>query len=384
MFAVEIKELGAIQRTNSGYFQQTPFWSEFKAAHGWTFRAFRISWKKDESGADADLCGEEDVCVLTRAFLHGKLTIAYVPLFPSLPAKDIAANEQNIEFSNLLNDIALSLKPFLPKNTLCIRFDPAVGFDTPDERDYFVRGIKVIAFADRLRLKKSRVDIQPPDSTRIFLEPTEEELLSAMKSKWRYNINLSARKGVTVTRTTGAEEALDAELDVFYDLHKITAERDGIAIHSRDYYRDLLVKSAEERTAGKDVPVVSLYIARHEADALGAIITLNSKTESIYLYGCSSNVKRNLMPNFLLQWTAMKDAKAYGSHWYDMYGMPPTDDENHPMHGLYLFKTGFGGKNIHRIGSIDVPLSALYRLYDCAERARAFWHKKILKKIRGR
>lgn len=90
------------------------------------------------------------------------------------------------------------------------------------------------------------------------------------------------------------------------------------------------------------------------------------------------------MPNFLLQWTAMKDAKNYGSKYYDMYGMPPTDDPNHPMHGLYQFKTGFGGKNIHRPGTFDIPASLFYKSYSAAENLRAFWHKKILKKIRGR
>ena len=90
------------------------------------------------------------------------------------------------------------------------------------------------------------------------------------------------------------------------------------------------------------------------------------------------------MPAYLVQWTAIKDAKAFGSKIYDFYGMPPTDDENHPMHGLYLFKTGFGGAHVHRPGSFDIPLSSLYSFYTLAENARAFWNKKILKKIRGR
>ncbi|MBQ2429941.1 MAG: peptidoglycan bridge formation glycyltransferase FemA/FemB family protein, partial [Alistipes sp.] len=39
------------------------------------------------------------------------------------------------------------------------------------------------------------------------------------------------------------------------------------------------------------------------------------------------NIKRNLMPAYLLQWNAIKDAKNFGSQIYDFYGMPPTDDE---------------------------------------------------------
>ena len=267
---------------------------------------------------------------------------------------------------------------------MCIRFDPAIEFLSPEERDEFNVGVRVVSFADRLKIKKNKVDIQPPDSTQINLLPSEEEILSAMKSKWRYNINLSARKGVEIICVTGDNPEFSKYLDIFYDLYKITAERDGIAIHSKKYYEDLLKKSSEEIKAGKNVPKISLYIAKHEEDFLGAIITLFSKTESVYLYGCSSNTKRNLMPNFLLQWTAMKDAKNYGSEYYDMYGMPPTDDPNHPMHGLYLFKTGFGGKNIHRPGTFDIPTNIFYKAYSAAENLRAFWHKKVMKKIRGR
>ena len=76
--------------------------------------------------------------------------------------------------------------------------------------------------------------------------------------------------------------------------------------------------------------------------------------------------------------------KNYGSKIYDFYGIPPTGSENHPMHGLYLFKTGFGGREVHRPGSVDIPLSKVYGLYCLAENLRAFYHKKIMKKIRGR
>lgn len=380
MFDIEVKEIQEKNCPNSGYFQQTPFWCEFKQNHGWNYQKLEINYKSQEHNLDKT----EQVSVLVRTFAKKMFSLAYVPLFPALPFEGIIPNDQNIEFCNLLNELGLAIKPFLPKNTICIRFDPAVGFDSPEERDEFVNGTYMVSFADRLKLHKNKVDIQPPDSTQINLIPSEDEILNNMKTKWRYNVNLSARKGVEIEKITGSSSDLSEKLDIFYDLYKITAERDGIGIHPKKYYEDLLKKSSQEIAEGKDVPVISLYIAKHEEDYLGAIITLFSHDEAIYLYGCSSNVKRNLMPNFLLQWTAMKDAKAYGSSYYDMYGMPPTDDENHPMHGLYLFKTGFGGKNIHRIGSFDVSLKFAYRFYRKAENLRAFWHKKVMKKIRGR
>lgn len=243
----------------------------------------------------------------------------------------------------------------------------------------------MVSYADRLKLRKNSVDIQPPDSTLVDLTGTEEEILEKMHSKWRYNIRLSERKGVAIHRYLGNDINLSEKIDKFYELTKITNARDGNASHAKAYYADLIKSSAEEISKGRDVPVISLYIAEHEGEEIASIMTLFSHDEAIYLYGASSNNKRNLMPNHLLQWTAMKDAKAYGSKFYDMYGMPPEGkDENHPMHGLYMFKANFGGKNIHRTGSWDIPLKAIYRPYSVAEKLRAFWHKKVIKKIKGR
>jgi lipid II:glycine glycyltransferase (peptidoglycan interpeptide bridge formation enzyme) len=83
-----------------------------------------------------------------------------------------------------------------------------------------------------------------------------------------------------------------------------------------------------------------------------------------------------------LQWQAITDAKKSHCVEYDFYGIPPNSDENHPMHGLYRFKTGFGGAIVHRPGSIDAPLSRLYALYRAAENLRAFYHKKLKKRVR--
>ena len=419
MFDIRIKKADSIFRTNEGSFLQLPFWCEFKASHGWKYQSFiaeaKIPAEEKSSARECDIEDQPEkfeersyeFSVLTRSFAKGLFSLAYIPLFPSLLYKctdeekiDAAFESENqnvlldenlvtpesqtIEFAVFLSELTGALKAFLPKNCICVRYDPDVVFSNPSDRDTFNYGLKLVSFADHLKLRKNKVDIQPPDSTQIDLTASEEEILSRMKRKWRYNIRLAEKKGVVIEKNLGNDDNLSEKLDIFYKLYRITSERDGIAIHQKSYYEDLLRRSSDQIKEGRDVPQVSLYLARHEDDYLGAIITLFSKTESIYLYGCSSNEKRNLMPNFLLQWTAMKDAKAYGSSYYDMYGMPPTDDENHPMHGLYLFKTGFGGKNIHRCGSWDVQLKSVYKLCIMAENLRAFWHKKVLKKIRGR
>ena len=426
MFNIQIHKIETSSHENDGTFLQTPFWCEFKARHGWTYRRFEIEYtlpplnaeegceKSKSSVAERSLSGVEgqrstEVAVLNRSFAKGFFSIAYIPLFPKLPYEctpedlldkafddegDTAAlagqeiitpETQTIEFAHFLKELAAALKPELPTNTIAIRFDPDVSFSSPEDRDLFNYGMKMVSYADKLKLRKNSVDIQPPDSTLVDLAGTEEEILEKMHSKWRYNIRLSERKGVVVHRYLGNDINLSEKLDKFYELTKITNARDGNASHAKAYYLDLIKSSAEEISKGRDVPVISLYIAEHEGEEIASIMTLFSHDEAIYLYGASSNNKRNLMPNHLLQWTAMKDAKAYGSKVYDMYGMPPEGkDENHPMHGLYMFKSNFGGKNIHRTGSWDIPLKAIYRPYSAAEKLRAFWHKKVIKKLKGR
>ena len=423
MFNIQIKEISNSQHQNDGTFLQTPFWCEFKARHGWTYKRFDVDYNLPPLNTNEDACENHksspvvesvettgavttELAVLNRSFAKGAFSIAYIPLFPKLPYECtpeevidkafednpvvecslITPETQTIEFVHFLNELAAALKPQLPANTIAIRFDPDVSFSTPEDRDLFNYGMKTVAYADRIKLRKNSVDIQPPDSTLVDLTGTEEEILERMHSKWRYNIRLSAKKGVEVKKYTGKSINLSEKIDKFYELTKETNARDGNSSHAKDYYLDLIKSSAQEIDAGKDVPLISLYIAEHEGEEIAAIMTLFSHDEAIYLYGASSNKKRNLMPNHLLQWNAMKDAKAYGSKYYDMYGMPPEgEDENHPMHGLYMFKANFGGRIIHRIGSWDMPLKPFtYKLYSIAEGARAWWFKKFIKKLHGR
>ena len=423
MFDIKIHKIESSAHENNRTFLQTPFWCEFKARHGWSYRRFEVEYTLPPLNSNEDICDKsketlkqvqgdsvrQELAVLNRRFAKGLFSIAYIPLFPKLLYKCtpeellkkafddegdtsalagqeiITPETQAIEFAHFLSELSIALKPQLPSNTIAIRFDPDVSFNTPEDRDLFNYGMQLINYADHLKIRKNSVDIQPPDSTLVDLTGTEEEILEKMHSKWRYNIRLSERKGVTVHRYLGNDINLSEKIDKFYELTQITNARDGNASHAKSYYLDLIKSSAEEISQGRDVPVISLYIAEHEGEEIASIMTLFSHDEAIYLYGASSNNKRNLMPNHLLQWTAMKDAKAYGSKYYDMYGMPPEGkDENHPMHGLYMFKANFGGKNIHRTGSWDVPLKPIYRAYSTAEKLRAFWHKKVIKKLKGR
>ena len=330
---------------SSDSFLQSAMWGLFKSQFDWNHRAFFVDW---------DGKGERPLLVLCRIIAPG-LGCAYIPWGPELPTGFPESNRLQA-----LDGLAQKIKNLLPRNTVFIRFDlPWYAEETAEP--------PAAAAQPGLPFRRASADIQPPDTVLIDLSPPPDEILGSMKQKWRYNIRLAEKRGVVVT------EAGPPGIDVFYRLLEETGKRDGIAIHSYSYYRILFDICNADSTLPLPGPRTQLkvYIASHEGDALAAIVVLFRGTQATYLYGASSNSKRNLMAPYALQWKAMQDAQSLGCLVYDLFGIPPTADPGHPMAGLYLFKTGFGGKIIHRPGSWDYPCRPfLYSLFSAVERLR--------------
>lgn len=75
-----------------------------------------------------------------------------------------------------------------------------------------------------------------PNTRLIDLRKTEEEILSDMKQKGRYNIRVAEKHDCRVERVAPTE----ANIDLFYEILKDTTERDGFSGNSRSYYEALL------------------------------------------------------------------------------------------------------------------------------------------------
>jgi len=360
---------------SGGDFLQGRFWAEFKAQAGWRYARYEATVG---DGASFPLS------VLERGLGAG-LGFAYVPHGPDYLGS--ASPEARTE---LLSGLAEALRPFLSRSCLFVRFDPAwyeVGTAAEDPSGEACAGespageAKAVAPTRpgrpslRAPLRKGS-DVQPPDSVILRIDRPDEELLAGMKPKWRYNVRLAEKKGV----------AVDSEgpraLNDFYRLYEATASRDRIAIHPRSYYERLFSLGAT--SVGTPRPELRLWVARFEGEALAAIVTLYYGETATYLYGASSDEKRNLMPAYALQWAAIRAARETGCLWYDFYGIPPSDAPDHPMAGLYRFKTGFGGEIRHYAGAWDYILRpAPYAAFRAAERARLFWHKGVRKRLGG-
>ncbi len=317
--------------------------------------------------------------VLIRNIVSG-FRVAYIPHGPHVHIPE----EQEQE---LLVALSRALRPKLPAGVFCIRFDPSWYRAEPIvdaepgskiERRICSRPIY------KTPLRKS-ADVQPPDTVVIDIAKSDEDILAAMKAKWRYNIRLAGKKNVLIESFDSAKDQKEA-VDIFYSLYETTGKRDRIALHPKSYYARLLTMAkaaCSTKTGTEPHPDVRIRIARHEGQPLASIITIFFGKEATYLYGASGDEKRNLMPAYALQWEAMMCAREAGCTRYDMYGIPPSDDPSHAMAGLYRFKTGFGGEIRHYPGCWDIPVRPLvYAAFRMIEQARLYWHKTIQKNIR--
>jgi lipid II:glycine glycyltransferase (peptidoglycan interpeptide bridge formation enzyme) len=137
-----------------------------------------------------------------------------------------------------------------------------------------------------------------------------------------------------------------------------TGLRDNFVVRSLAYFEkmyDHLVPPGYMR----------LYVAEHEGDILSGAINMMFGKKCWYVYGASSNTRRNVMPNYLLQWEMIKWAKESGCTLYDFRGISGDLDPSNPLYGLYRFKKGFNGVFTELIGEFDLVFDPLmYKLWD--------------------
>ncbi len=209
-----------------------------------------------------------------------------------------------------------------------------------------------------LKFVLSPHNIQPPRTILVDLNGSEDEILARMKQKTRYNIRLAQKKGVTV-RVWG-------DIPAFHRMMLVTGGRDGFGVHSLEYYQrvyDLF------HPAG----MCELLAAEHEGRLLAALMIFARGQRAWYFYGASADEGRNLMPTYLLQWEAMRWARARGCTAYDLWGVPDEDEavleanfetRRDGLWGVYRFKRGFGGELKRAAQALDrVYMPLAYRLY---------------------
>lgn len=317
-------------------------WGKLKSAHGWQAAHASIATPQSR------LMGTS--LLLFKQLPMGLGRIAYVPCGPVV----------DWDRPDLVDGIInATMKQARRHGAMAVVIEPDL-FDTPSDQHLL----------ERQKFAPLDFAIQPRRTVLVNLDVDEEvDILAAMKQKTRYNIGLAKRKGVVVRAGTPDDAA------AFYQMMQVTAERDTFGIHGFDYYQDFVRLFARD-----DTDAARLLIAEHEGQPLAGLIVTAVGKLGTYLYGASTNLKRELMPTYLLQWEAMLWARRRGCLSYDLWGIPDEDEatleaqfenRNDGLWGVYRFKRGFGGQVVRHIGAwVQVLSPWRWKLYQLARKFR--------------
>jgi peptidoglycan pentaglycine glycine transferase (the first glycine) len=305
-------------------------WGEFKEELGW--RVYRIAVEdQGQIVAGAQM--------LIKLAPLGLFSIAYVPRGP---VGNWLEEEVAPHLLSRLHRIAQQHR------AIFLRLEPPLVND-PATRQIL----------QNYHFRASSYTNQPRATLIVDLTQDLDHILKQMPRKTRYYIRYPAKKGVAVR--VGSQEDLPA----FYDLMKTTSRRGGFSARSRDYYE-------HEWQALADNEQVALFMAYHEDQLLAVRTAFCFGNYAADIHAASSNEYRDLRPNYLLVWEAVKWAKAKGCHTYDLWGIPdevgkaayegrdlPKPDRTDGLWGVYQFKRGFSQNVLFYAGAQDYVYSPL-------------------------
>lgn len=288
-------------------------WGAFKAEHGW-----------DVARAAGD--GFAVQLLLRR---RGGVAVGYVPRGPAVCWDDTDAVRGC----------------FAALDALCAEAGVALALIEPDAPLPPTFGLVTY------HLVPSPLTVQPLRTIIVACDRSDDALLAAMKQKTRYNVKLAAKRGVTVRQG----DAVD--LPAFYRLLETTATRDAFGVHTEAYYADLLRAFTPPHDG-------TLLLAEYAGNLAAAALLIRGGRMAIYLTGASSNLHREHMPTYALQFAALQWARDVGCTHYDLWGIPPTDEPPDAVQGaqqnvrdglwgVYRFKQGFGGDIVAYPGIVE-------------------------------
>lgn len=210
-------------------------------------------------------------------------------------------------------------------------------------------------------------DVEPSVTRMLHLGGSEEELLSSMKQKTRYNVRLAQKKGVEVEMLSSATHpGWAAAMDSWNVLLEETSTRHGIRHHPPAYYRHMISSLSEQG-------VLHIAVASHNGAVLAMNLLVRFGDTCTYVHGVSTQQHRELMAPYLLQWESILFAQQDGAQWYDMFGVAPHGDTQHRLAGVSRFKEGFGGSVYEYPGTFEFAIQPLwYKIYRAVKRVRTF------------
>ena len=330
---------------------QTSQWADLKSHFGWV--PYFLVWTEDQSGLQMRVYHEDKIeagipvaaGLLLEREAFPWLRVLYMPKGPLLADW---SNQYLLE--KILDDLAGFARQ---RRTLQMKIDPdlELGWGVPGGDDFqgCAEGKDFLEMLRRKGWVYSPEQIQFKNTVLVDLTEDEDQILARMKSKTRYNIRLSGRKGIQI-RLGG-----DSDLPALYRMYADTSLRAGFAIRGEAYYLKLWRSFLDESKGEGDDPQAQPIIAEYEGQMVAGAVIFKFGKQAWYLHGMSLPEHSEKMAPHLVQWEAIRWAKDQGCEKYDMWGAPDEFDESDSLWGVYRFKRGFGGEVTLTIGAWDFP-----------------------------
>jgi peptidoglycan pentaglycine glycine transferase (the first glycine) len=195
-------------------------------------------------------------------------------------------------------------------------------------------------------------DIQPRSTQVIDLALSEEDLLAGLRKKTRQTLRRAEADGTQVV-TAGRER-----LGEFHRTLVGTMDRVGLPFRTEGFFRQLWDAYAPDGQA-------MLLLAQTPAgEVTSGTFLVGWGPRLVALYGGTTAEGRRLNSKYLINWEALRRAKAAGYAMYDLWGLPND--------GITYFKAGWGGRRVDYVGAWDLvvdPLGA--RIFETAVQARS-------------
>lgn len=201
--------------------------------------------------------------------------------------------------------------------------------------------------------------LNPARTQVIDLLPSKDEILAQMSQNSRNLTRNYTNKGIVIHTSHDPKD-----ITILTDLMKKVANRNGITPHSEAYFR----KQAEVLFP---LGAATLYYASYESKPVAAALVYDDDTARYYAHAAADDTYRRLSAGTALVGQMILDAKDKGLTVFDLYGIAPENEPNHPWVGFTKFKQSFGGHVVDFAGAWDLPLKPLaYRLYRNYQKTR--------------
>lgn len=297
-----------------------------------------VDWKKIQGWHKT---GDIDGLPILCRNLNPKTTMAY-----------IVGNPPHVKMDNdlggRLEERSLQALPFLPKDCAFLRWDLMASFidgSQQKELDTRLLELRMNASTVERKFRKALRETLSMDTMVVNLRGGWNTVHSRLENRVRYSQRLAIRRG-TVVEKVGKEG-----LTAFHALYSKTAQYHSLQAHTESCFRELFASAATHSLH------LDLYLATaNDKPAASAIIARNN-IEAWYLFASSDPAFKHVAGPTAILYQALKDCAEDGIEVIDLLGVAPSGAYDHPLSGLSLFKSGFGGVRKSRAGAWDFVIN---------------------------